>query len=68
MQVKAKVRVFVGNTLRQEGDVFEYSGDPDPNLEPLNTSAEAEEADVSEMDRPRRGRPRKNPASESTMS
>jgi len=68
MQVKAKVRVFVENTIRQEGEVFEYKGNPDPNLEPVNAIESVEEVVDAESEKPRRGRPRKNNASESTMS
>lgn len=37
-KVRAKVKVYVENTLRDAGDVFEYAGIlPDPNLEELET-------------------------------
>lgn len=31
-QVKAKTVCFIDNALRQEGDVFEYNGVPNPNV------------------------------------
>lgn len=34
-KVRASVTVFVGNSLRQEGEVFEYDGPPSPHLVPL---------------------------------
>ena len=30
---RAKVKCFVDNSLRDEGDVFEYNGPENPNLE-----------------------------------
>jgi hypothetical protein len=37
-KVRAKVKVYVENTLRDAGDVFEYGGHlPDINLEELET-------------------------------
>lgn len=37
-KVRAKVKVYCENTLRDAGDVFEYGGQlPDPTLEELET-------------------------------
>lgn len=38
-RVRANVTVFVDNTLRNEGDVFEYNGPADPNLTALDVEA-----------------------------
>ena len=35
-QVKASVQCFVDNSLRNEGDVFEYNGPPSRHLELLD--------------------------------
>lgn len=32
---RAKTKCFVGNSLRREGDTFEYNGPENTNLEPL---------------------------------
>lgn len=37
---RALVKCFVDNSLREEGDVFEYNGPANPNLEPLDAPAE----------------------------
>jgi hypothetical protein len=60
-QVRAKVRVFVDNTLRDAGDIFEYKGTPNRHLEVLNGDLEEIKetpAAIAEAPRPR-GRPRK---------
>lgn len=60
-QVKAKVRVFIDNTLREEGDVFEYKGPPNKHLQYLDAVEVAviePEPVVVQAPRPR-GRPRK---------
>jgi len=60
-QVRAKVRVFIDNALRDAGDVFEYNGPENKHLEMLTNPAPANrdtpEA-IAERPRPR-GRPRK---------
>lgn len=37
---RAKVKCFVDNTLRDEGDVFEYNGPDNGNLEALDAPVE----------------------------
>ena len=36
MQVKAKVKCYIDNSIREEGEIFEYAGGPDPHLTPLD--------------------------------
>lgn len=36
MRVKAKTKVFVDNILRQEGDVFDYAGPENENLDEVD--------------------------------
>jgi hypothetical protein len=43
-QVKAKTTCFIDNSLRNEGDVFEYNGPPNTNVV-LVGAANAEVAD-----------------------
>jgi len=52
-QYKAKVKCFVDNSLRNEGDVFEYNGSPNHHLEFVSgiNKAEAEIQDGSEISR-----------------
>ncbi len=38
-QVRAKVLCFIDNSLRREGDVFEYNGPENSNVEYLDGSA-----------------------------
>jgi hypothetical protein len=40
---------FVGNAIREEGEVIEYEGIPGPNLTPLDDAAQAE-ADAAAAD------------------
>jgi hypothetical protein len=44
-QVRAKTLCFVDNGLRQEGDVFEYNGVKNTNLEYLKGDSVDEEVD-----------------------
>ena len=37
-KVRASVRVFVGNTIREEGELFEYDGPPNRHLVPLEVA------------------------------
>lgn len=57
-RVRAKVVCFVGNGLRQEGEVFEYNGPHNGNLEYIDKPAvqEEPEPEVAPVVR-RRGRP-----------
>ncbi len=41
---RAKVKCFVDNGLREEGDVFEYNGPPNTNLELVGGKSEEAEA------------------------
>jgi len=41
---RAKVKCFVDNGLREEGDVFEYNGPPNTNLERADGKSEEAEA------------------------
>lgn len=55
-KVKAKVLCFVDNHLRQEGEVFEYNGIRNTNLEYLDAAPEPEgetEQPVRKLRRPR---------------
>ena len=55
-KVKAKVLCFVDNHLRQEGEVFEYSGVHNTNLEYLDAAANdtaSEEQPARKLRRPR---------------
>ena len=54
-KVKAKVACFIDNHLRQEGDVFEYSGVRNTNLEYIDAADEAgtEEQPARKLRRPR---------------
>lgn len=36
MRVQATVKVYVDNTIRDVGEIFEYNGGPDPHLTPLD--------------------------------
>jgi hypothetical protein len=59
-KVKAKILCFVDNGLRQPGDVFQYSGPPNSNLEYLEEAIEDQNVEQPELVAPRRpGRPRK---------
>ena len=44
-QVKAMSQCFVDNSLRNEGDVFEYNGPPSRILIPVGTKSDKAEAD-----------------------
>jgi hypothetical protein len=62
-RVKAKVLCFVENGLRQEGDVFQYNGPPNGNLEYLDGApvvADIPETRVEQVAVRRPGRPRKS--------
>jgi hypothetical protein len=48
MKVRARTVVFVGNALRQEGDVFDYDGPDNRHLEPLEQPVEVEPELVAE--------------------
>jgi hypothetical protein len=55
-KVKAKVLCFIDNHLRQEGEVFEYSGVRNTNLEYLDAEiveAGKEEQPVRKLRRPK---------------
>ena len=55
-KVKAKVLCFVDNHLRQEGEVFEYNGVRNTNLEYIDTAPETTEEPeqpVRKLRRPR---------------
>lgn len=45
MKVRAIVKCFVDNGIREEGEIFEYNGPKNPNLEVVDgkTKAKAEE-------------------------
>ena len=61
-KVKAKVICFVDNHLRNEGDVFEYSGVHNTNLEYLDAKVTEEETDSQPARKLRR--PRQTDATE----
>jgi len=58
-KVKAKVLCFVDNGLRNPGDVFEYNGPANGNVEPIDAPREPEQHEVVPVVRPKRGRPAK---------
>jgi hypothetical protein len=61
-RVKAKVVCFVDNGLRQEGDIFQYNGPFNGNLEYLDgapVESETPEPRVDQVAVRRPGRPRK---------
>ena len=35
-RVKAAVKCFIGNAIREEGEVFDYDGPANGNVEPLD--------------------------------
>lgn len=41
---RAKTLCFVENGLRNEGDVFEYNGPPNTNIEPVNGKSDDAES------------------------
>ena len=36
MRVKATVKCYIDNSIREEGEIFEYSGVPDLHLVPVD--------------------------------
>lgn len=57
--VRAKVVCFIDNHLRQEGDVFEYNGPPNSNVEPIGSApAEAEPAAEPAQEPARKWKPK----------
>jgi hypothetical protein len=62
MKVRVLIKCFVENSLREEGEVFEYNGQVNDCLEPIDGSWESEndEATVAVMEAPKRkpGRPK----------
>lgn len=52
-RVKAKVKVFVDNILRNEGDVFEYDGPENENLDEVDKDGNVVEK--PEKDKPKEG-------------
>ena len=62
-KVRAKMDCFVDNCFRREGDVFEYNGPASDVFERVGAPAvehdEVFEDQPVEVERPRRGRPRK---------
>jgi hypothetical protein len=59
MKVRALVTCFIDNGLRKEGEVFEYNGPANGNVEPLDAPREPEQPEVVPVVRPKRGRPAK---------
>ena len=49
MKVRAKTVVFVGNALRQEGDIFDYEGPENRHLESLEPASEVTPDPVVEV-------------------
>ena len=43
-QVKAIAKCFIDNSIREEGDVFEYNGPPSRILIPVGTKSDEAEA------------------------
>ena len=62
MQVRALKKCFVDNALREEGDVFNYNGPRNTNVEPINGSWNdaVGETTTAVMEAPKRkpGRPK----------
>jgi hypothetical protein len=44
MEVKANTKCFIGDTLRQEGEKFEYDGPENPNVDPVKAEVKARPA------------------------
>ncbi len=63
-KVKAKVLCFVDNHLRQEGEVFEYNGIRNTNLEYLDAAPEPEREAEQPVRKLRRPRPAATDAAE----
>ena len=62
MQVRVLKKCFVDNALREEGDVFNYTGPKNTNVEPIDGSWDgaAEETTTAVMEATKRkpGRPK----------
>ena len=61
---RAKVKCFVDNGLREVGDVFEYNGPHNTNLERIGSEPEPVEQEDSAPALRRPGRPRKTAITE----
>jgi hypothetical protein len=65
-KVKAKVLCFVANVLREPGDVFEYEGRPNSNLEYFEEATVEPESKTPEASarKLRKGKPTETSATE----
>lgn len=54
-QYRVKVKSFIGNAIRQEGDIVEYDGEPHSNLEPTGKDTVKRDAKADNRDLQRLG-------------
>ena len=57
-QVKAKVKCFIDNTLREEGDVFEYNGVPNGCVAVVKANKNEDEAEIQDGSEISRSKPK----------
>lgn len=60
MRVKATEKCFVDNSIRQAGEVFEYTGDLYPFMELIDEVNTDRQALAADPERRKPGRPRKS--------
>jgi hypothetical protein len=61
-KVKATVKCFIDNTIREENEVFEYNGPEIEILTPIDSGMDDDDQDMVEPERKKPGRPRKSAA------
>lgn len=67
-KVRTREKCFIDNTLRNEGEVFEYDGPSVPYFDYLDGTPVAASESVTEPERRKPGRPRKTDASSDAMA
>jgi len=57
-QVKAKVKCFIDNSIREEGDVFEYNGVPNDCVVIIKSNKNEDDAEIQDGSEISRSKPK----------